>query len=71
MDAFGLDQTLIRYYDAFARSFNSIAADDIRRVGRPAAGAAGRHAPSSVAGDPLPAALRALSIFAESYANRQ
>lgn len=30
MDAFGLDQSLIRDYDAFARSFNRIAADDIR-----------------------------------------
>lgn len=35
MDAFGLDQTLIRDYDAFARSFNRIAAADIRdEVGR-------------------------------------
>jgi hypothetical protein len=42
----------------------------IRRVGRSAAGAAGRYAPIDAGEDPPTGALRALSAFVETYTER-
>ncbi|XYD11937.1 PAS domain-containing protein (plasmid) [Methylobacterium sp. NMS12] len=43
----------------------------IRRVGRPAAGAAGRYEPMDAGEDPLTGALRGLSVFADTYEERR
>ncbi|WP_243921427.1 PAS domain-containing protein [Methylobacterium sp. E-065] len=47
-------------------SFVAFEREVIRRLGRPASGAAGRYEPVIAGGDPLTGALRALSVFEES-----
>lgn len=53
------------FRDASGRIENFVAFERevIRRLGRPASGAAGRYEPVSAGGDPLTGALQALSVF--------
>ncbi|XYD09842.1 PAS domain-containing protein [Methylobacterium sp. NMS12] len=56
-------------HDASGRieGFVAFEREVVRRVGRPAPGAAGRYEPISTGGKALSGALRALSVFEEAY----
>ena len=62
-----IDCRPLRATDGRIESFVAFEREVIRRVGRPAAGSAGRYIPVSASGGLLTGALQALAVFEEVY----